>query len=657
MGKTCVAGGIGKREMMIRTNGIKTTGILLAALLFCALLLPVHGAVAEESGERGETVYITADANGNVQSIISSVYINNPGKAESITDYTDLTGIENILGSEPPEITGDKVTFLTEGEDVCYQGVSEKELPFSVEIEYYLNGKRMSSEDIAGKSGKLRMEIKTTNRLYEDVEVDGEIVTLYVPFTLIAMISLDETYANVTADGAKVSAQAGQISVMAVLFPGLEESLGLSQNDNINDSVTIEADVTEFELSGITLIGMTGIVDQNDLAGIDDVASLTEALNELNDASAELYKGARKLNKGMDAFIEGLGDYLNATGELSSAAAELASGATSLAEGNYSLAIGLMELHKGVKEMADGLFDAYDMIDDIFADGVPDSVVRSVRSSIEGALKIIVQDDVLGDVKNEARRQLNDLVKSGTITQEQADVIYQEVIASISAERIISNVDKALSNERMRQIADDIWKMIGSQAIVVSIKQMVGQLVSAVNELERGINQLYLGAGELSNGVAKFESGIIEYAEGMAEFAKSSDVLLEALATIGTGVDSITYGLKQLSQDGMQRIIDETSEIDVSLARKDALLELSASYTSFTATRENIDGSVQFLLTTEEIVMEREIIPEYENGKDNPDTIPQGEGEEANTETERNFFQRIGDWFAGIFESIKGWFS
>ena len=71
------------------------------------------------------------------------------------------------------------VTFAAAGEDVSYQGTANAEdLPFMVYFTYFLNGKQIAPEDLAGKSGRVRIEIATENRLKRTCEVDGEQVEL-----------------------------------------------------------------------------------------------------------------------------------------------------------------------------------------------------------------------------------------------------------------------------------------------------------------------------------------------------------------------------------------------------------------------------------------------------------------------------------------------
>ena len=171
------------------------------------------------------------------------------------------------------------------------------------------------------------------------------------------------------------------------------------------------------------------------------------------------------------------------------------------------------------------------------------------------------------------------------------------------------------------------------------------------------MNQLANGSSQVTDGLYALTGGLLQLKEGLSEFANGAAALQENGATLSEGADSlasgigkIASGLRSLANDGMQRIVDETAEIDITLSRKDALIALSQSYSSFSATREPEDGAVQFVLSVDGIEEELPIAPSPTPGED--ENVP------ADTEKteERGFFERIGEWFEGIFASVKGWF-
>ncbi|WP_406565847.1 hypothetical protein, partial [Eubacterium callanderi] len=61
---------------------------------------------------------------------------------------SELDGIKNIKGEETFSESGDNLTWDTNGADIYYQGTTEKELPVSVILTYYLDGKKISPSEL-----------------------------------------------------------------------------------------------------------------------------------------------------------------------------------------------------------------------------------------------------------------------------------------------------------------------------------------------------------------------------------------------------------------------------------------------------------------------------------------------------------------------------
>ncbi len=120
------------------------------------------------------------------------------------------------------------------------------------------------------------------------------------------------------------------------------------------------------------------------------------------------------------------------------------------------------------------------------------------------------------------------------------------------------------------------------------------QLLSGIGALRTGVKELYDGAYELAWGLYDLAGGADELADGAVELADGSGELTD-------GIDELYDGLREFHRDGMQELLDETSSINVSLSRKDALLDLSDGYNEFSAAKEVENGSVQFIYTIEEI--------------------------------------------------------
>lgn len=554
-------------------------------LISAASLLLARVAYAAEPARRDESVYVDMDADGNITSVVSSVYLGNPSKEDSLTDYTTLTNIKNIAGLDSPTVEGQAVTFKADGEDVIYQGNGEGDaLPFSISITYTLDGKRVQAAELAGQSGHLCITIQVTNREMHTVTVDEEAVDLYVPFTVICMYTFDETFSNVTTSG-KLTNQAGANTVMGVLMPGLRESLDDLDNESIQDTLTIETDVRNLSLPEATLIGMVGLVDESDLSGIDDVQELMDGLDEMEDATRELRDGAKELRDGSQEYTDG--------------AVEFADGARELADG-------ALEAADGGAQLTDGIGQTYDGIDKLYKE-LEAMGSMGGGSGGEGGDTGSVDQAAIAGAMEWLRQQATDTSNPPTNAQNAASLL---------------NYIQALKN--------GLEQATAALEAVAEMQTRMQQLLSGIGALRTGVKELYDGAYELAWGLYDLAGGADELADGAVELADGSGELTD-------GIDELYDGLREFHRDGMQELLDETSSINVSLSRKDALLDLSDGYNEFSAAKEVENGSVQFIFTVEEIEPELPI----------PTPTPQAEAAEG--QGNANVFQQIWDWIKGLF--------
>ena len=154
-------------------------------------LAAVSAGNKEEKIAKDETVYVLAGADGSVKKIIVSDWIKNALGASSLTDTTGLSDIENVKGDESYTISGSAKVWDAQGNDIYYQGNIEKELPVGMTVTYTLDGKKVSADEIAGKTGKVSIRFDYENRQYETVKIDGKDEKIYVPFAMLTGMLLE----------------------------------------------------------------------------------------------------------------------------------------------------------------------------------------------------------------------------------------------------------------------------------------------------------------------------------------------------------------------------------------------------------------------------------------------------------------------------------
>jgi putative membrane protein len=265
-------------SIFYQSESVKTvTEEDLAAALAAAV--KSNGEEDESNGaEKEETVYVFTDASGRQKSMTVSSWLKNKNGADKLYDNSILENIENVKGDEPFTQSGDILTWNAAGNDIYYQGTTDKQPPVTQKITYYLDGKEIAPEDLAGKSGKVRIHIDYENtEKYEDV---------YVPFTTVTgIIFSNDNAGNVEVDNGSVISEGKNTVVVGMAFPGLADSLQVVKDDaehlleeteasqkskdrvndiEIPDSVDITLDATEFKMNTCMTMVFSGLLDDDE---------------------------------------------------------------------------------------------------------------------------------------------------------------------------------------------------------------------------------------------------------------------------------------------------------------------------------------------------------------------------------------------------------
>ena len=89
---------------------------------------------------KDETVYSKMDTSGNSYNTIVNSHIINSEQAEFINDLSDLLNIMNTNGDETFTQNENTLIWSANGNDIYYNGETQKKLPIECKIKYELNG-------------------------------------------------------------------------------------------------------------------------------------------------------------------------------------------------------------------------------------------------------------------------------------------------------------------------------------------------------------------------------------------------------------------------------------------------------------------------------------------------------------------------------------
>ncbi len=333
------------RNRKLRKQMMSGLAVGMAAVMGAA---PVYAATGEDAAvSKEETVYVNANADGSEDQITVSNWLKNAGTEKNLQDESELKDIKNVKGDEEFTQSGNKLTWQTDGEDIYYQGTTTKEPPVSVKFTYYLDGKEIKPDDLAGKSGKLKIKVDYTNNTKTTVDINGKKETMYTPFVLMTgMILPQDIFSNVKIDNGKVISDGSRNIVIGFGMPGLQESLGLN-SDSLEDlvsgdsdfelpeSLEITADVENFSLDSTFTVALDDVLDTIDTDNITGYDDLKDALSDLEDAAMELVDGSKALSDGVDTLKDSYKELDDGIGTLKDGADELNYAATAMGFPGY----------------------------------------------------------------------------------------------------------------------------------------------------------------------------------------------------------------------------------------------------------------------------------------------------------------------------------
>ena len=293
---------------------------------------------ASEWKDKTETVYVDANADGSAKKITVKDWLRRNGDGE-IMDFSNLKDIKNTEGDEEYTQNADgTITWEDKGEDISYEGTSNQQLPVTTKVTYYLDGKEIKPEDLAGKSGKVKIRFDYTNNESRTVNIDGKDLEVKVPFLAASMLMLPgDKFKNVKVSGGKVMADQDQSIVIGTAFPGLADSLELKDYEatkdiDLKDYVEITADVENFELDfTATAISTCGLSDMKD-GDLDDVNDMIDGVKEMTGASDELVESMGQLSTGAGTLQDYLSQYTSGVSQVDAGAQALAEGLSELDE-------------------------------------------------------------------------------------------------------------------------------------------------------------------------------------------------------------------------------------------------------------------------------------------------------------------------------------
>lgn len=347
----------------------KSVAATISALLLLGCAAPAFA--ADATVEKKETSYLILNADGSVQEQVTSDWLHSDDGFDAVTDESDLSDIQNLKSDVMPEQSGNTLKWTTDETDIYYQGKNSAQAPVGVSIEYTLDGKAVTADELKGQSGHLVATVKLTNNTGEEVTVNGKKRTVYTPFfTVAAAVLPSENFKNITTEHGLVESDSKTQVACYLAMPGMKEAVSDLLPDSFDklddlmlDTLTLEADVTDCTVPTFLFAAAPNLSDldldeASDELG-DTMNELTDAIDQLKDGSGALDDAVGTLVESLDTFASsysqfdaGVDSALNGTQTLANGTENLLENAQLLATKTGELSLGAIQLQNSTAQLA-----------------------------------------------------------------------------------------------------------------------------------------------------------------------------------------------------------------------------------------------------------------------------------------------------------------
>ena len=580
-------------------------------------VLADHTTDFEDTGfSKEESVYVKADANGNVKKTTVSEWLKNPEKG-TISDTSELKDIKNVKGDETFETgSNNNVSWKSEGNDIYYQGTIDKELPVDVKVSYKLDGKSISPKDLKGKSGKVEIQFSYDNKSKQTVNVNGEDVEMYTPFTMVSamMLSSDE-YSNVSVENGKLISDGDKKIVVGVAFPGLANDLNLKDLDmdiDIPETVTITADVKDATVGTSITMASAELMNEFGLNDIDSFDDLQDSIDDLEDATNQLVDGSKEAADGSKELADGAGTLNDGAGTLASGAGTLADGVNTLNEKSGTLVSGVNTLASGVGtytagvasiaknsqlisdnmqslqggvnkleeqiaaqatqglgEIKTNINNAKTGVDQInsaittsLGEGKPgvQGILSNASQALTGADVTIDQNDVnvtVNSVSLKNSESVNKIIEDSALSDDEKNALKNAINSAITKDNMNIEYKVELNENGNSKLNSAQQKIATANGLVTTANGALSQLSDTMNTISGGLSALAgeNGIGQLEAAFAKngsVDQGFAQLGQGVSELAAGTQALADGAAELNKNSAPLMDGVTSLKDGGSQ---------------------------------------------------------------------------------------------------------
>lgn len=522
----------------------KSVAATISALLLLGCAAPAFA--ADATVEKKETSYLILNADGSVQEQITSDWLHSDDGFDAVTDESDLSDIQNLKSDVMPEQSGNTLKWTTDETDIYYQGKNSAQAPVGVSIEYTLDGKAVTADELKGQSGHLVATVKLTNNTGEEVTVNGKKRTVYTPFfTVAAAVLPSENFKNITTEHGLVESDSKTQVACYLAMPGMKEAVSDLLPDSFDklddlmlDTLTLEADVTDCTVPTFLFAAAPSLSDL-DLDEVSDelgdtMDELTDAIDQLKDGSGALDDAVGTLVESLDTFASsynqfdaGVDSALNGTQTLANGTENLLENAQLLATKTGELSLGAIQLQNSTAQLA-GVMNQQ-LVPGLVEASEKKTALEDKMAELSGKLETVEIPDMtaLKAQLGAGAEQVFDGAASGA--------------AKAASEAAASNAAKAASQKTAEEIKGNVQAASSSEDVTNAAAALTTQLYQGGYSAGYQTSKAYVEAA-LNNealGLTEEQKAAILATLAQAEQASTSTPSAEVIGNVTAQVSGM----------------------------------------------------------------------------------------------------------------------
>lgn len=571
----------------------KSVAATISALLLLGCAAPAFA--ADATVEKKETSYLILNADGSVQEQITSDWLHSDDGFDAVTDESDLSDIQNLKSDVMPEQSGNTLKWTTDETDIYYQGKNSAQAPVGVSIEYTLDGKAVTADELKGQSGHLVATVKLTNNTGEEVTVNGKKRTVYTPFfTVAAAVLPSENFKNITTEHGLVESDSKTQVACYLAMPGMKEAVSDLLPDSFDklddlmlDTLTLEADVTDCTVPTFLFAAAPNLSDldldeASDELG-DTMDELTDAIDQLKDGSGALDDAVGTLVESLDTFASsysrfdaGVDSALNGTQTLANGTENLLENAQLLATKTGELSLGAIQLQNSTAQLA-GVMNQQ-LVPGLVEASEKKTALEDKMTELSGKLETVEIPDMtaLKAQLGAGAEQVFDGAASGAAkaASEAAASNAAKAASQKTAEAIKGNVQAASSSEDVTNAAAALTAQLYQDGYSAGYQASKTCVEMALNEL--GLDDAQKKA--ILNALAAQPSTSTPSAEVISNGTAQVSGMVEKIASdIDPNAIASAVGPKVAEQVAPIVTEEVTSSDDLAAAKQSAVQQVAAA--------------------------------------------------------------------------------